>query len=85
MTPVALSFAVLQATDRTKDLATALAANSLTLLVGGAVGDRVPRGPLLVAANLATERNATKVVGPRPAPPPPSTTSAITASTRYFD
>ena len=57
MTPVALSFAVLHASGRGGDLAIVLAVNSLTLLVflllGGALGDRLPRGPLLVAANLA--------------------------------
>lgn len=57
MTPVALSFAVLHASGRGEDLAIVLAANSLTLLafllLGGALADRLPRGPLLVAANLA--------------------------------
>jgi MFS family permease len=57
MTPVALSFAVLHASGRSGNLAIVLAATSLTLLafllLGGAVGDRLPRGPLLVAANLA--------------------------------
>ncbi|MGH3540469.1 MAG: MFS transporter [Pseudonocardiaceae bacterium] len=65
MTPVAVSFAVLQATGRSGDLALVLAANSLTLLafllLGGALGDRLPRGPLLVAANLAAAATQTTV------------------------
>jgi MFS family permease len=57
MSPVALSFAVLRASGRADDLAVVLAANSLTLvaflLLGGTLADRLPRAPLLVAANLA--------------------------------
>jgi MFS family permease len=57
MTPVALSFAVLAATDRTGDLAAVLAANSVALLsvllLGGALADRWPRRRLLVATNAA--------------------------------
>lgn len=56
MTPVALSFAVLDASGRSGDLALVLAAQSLTLLafllLGGAVADRVPRGRVLVVSNL---------------------------------
>lgn len=56
MTPVALSFAVLDASSRSGDLALVLAAQSLTLLafllLGGAVADRVPRGRVLVLSNL---------------------------------
>ena len=65
MTPVAVSFAVLQASGRSGDLALVLAANSLTLLafllLGGALADRLPRGPLLVAANLAAAATQTTV------------------------
>ncbi len=56
MTPVALSFAVLDASGRTADLAGVLAAQSITMLVflllGGAVSDRVSRGTVLVISNL---------------------------------
>ena len=56
MTPVALSFAVLDASGRRGDLALVLAAQSVTLLafllLGGAVADRVPRGKVLVLSNL---------------------------------
>lgn len=55
MTPVALAFAVLDASGRIGDLAVVLAAQSVPmlvlLLVGGVVADRVPRGAVLVVAN----------------------------------
>lgn len=57
MTPVALSFEVLEATRSSGALAAVLAANSVTLvgllLVGGALGDRWPQRRLLVVTNLA--------------------------------
>lgn len=57
MTPVALSFAVLGASEGSSaDLALVLAAQSITmlafLLLGGAVSDRVSRGKVLVVSNV---------------------------------
>lgn len=67
MTPVALSFAVLEATRSSGALAAVLAANSVTLvallLVGGALGDRWPRRRLLVITNLAAAGTQAAVAG----------------------
>ncbi len=56
MTPVALAFAVLDASGDVSDLSLVLAAQAVPLLVlllvGGVVADRFPRGPVLVAANV---------------------------------
>ncbi|MCP3803218.1 MFS transporter [Allokutzneria sp. A3M-2-11 16] len=56
MAPVALAFAVLDASGRTGDLGVVLAAHMVPmlgfLLVGGAVADRLPRRAVLVVANL---------------------------------
>jgi MFS family permease len=56
MTPVALAFAVLNASGRPGDLGIILACQIIPqlalLLVGGAAGDRFSRRKLLVAANL---------------------------------
>ncbi|MEV4624180.1 MFS transporter [Asanoa sp. NPDC049573] len=56
MTPVALAFAVLDASGRPGDLGVVLACQLVPhlalLLVGGAVADRWPRRLVLVAANL---------------------------------
>ena len=58
MKPVALAFAVLEASGRSFDLGLVLAANSVPLLVfllvGGAVADRISRSVLLVVAHLGT-------------------------------
>jgi MFS family permease len=65
MTPVALSFAVLEASGHSGDLALVLAANSLSLLafllLGGALADRVSRGALLVVSNLGACATQTTV------------------------
>ncbi|MFY9807019.1 MAG: MFS transporter [Pseudonocardiaceae bacterium] len=67
MTPVALSFAVLDASGRSGDLALALAAQSLTLLafllLGGAVADRVPRATVLVVSHLGACTTQSAVAG----------------------
>ncbi|GIF76783.1 MFS transporter [Asanoa siamensis] len=56
MTPVALAFAVLDASGRPVDLGVVLACQIVPhlalLLVGGAVADRLPRRTVLVVANL---------------------------------
>jgi MFS family permease len=56
MAPVALAFAVLDASGRAGDLGVVLAAqivpHVVLLLVGGAVADRFPRRAVLVVANL---------------------------------
>ena len=56
--PIALSFAVLDLTGRTADLAVVLAARTapqlLFLLVGGVLADRLRRLRVMVAANLAS-------------------------------
>ncbi|GGG01307.1 hypothetical protein GCM10007304_14100 [Rhodococcoides trifolii] len=56
MTPVALAFSVLEASDRSSDLALVLAAQSVTmlffLLIGGAASDRFSRGKVLMISNL---------------------------------
>lgn len=56
MTPVALALAVLNASGRPTDLGIVMACQIIPqlalLLVGGAVGDRVPRRTALCAANL---------------------------------
>jgi hypothetical protein len=56
MAPVALAFAVLDASGRAGDLGIVLAVRMLPLLgfllVGGAVADRLPRRAVLVASNL---------------------------------
>jgi MFS family permease len=56
MAPVALAFAVLDASHRTSDLGIVLAAHMVPLLafllIGGAVADRFSRRPVLVIANL---------------------------------
>ncbi|MGI8417857.1 MAG: MFS transporter [Nakamurella sp.] len=58
MAPVALAFAVLDASNRADDLGLVLAANLvphlLLLVVGGATADRFPRRTVLVAANLGS-------------------------------
>lgn len=58
MAPVALAFAVLDASGSAGDLGVVLAAHMLPLLalllVGGAVADRFPRRTVLVAANLGS-------------------------------
>lgn len=58
MAPVALTFAVLDAADRSSDLGVILAAalipHLLLLLVGGASADRFSRRAVLVAANLGS-------------------------------
>ncbi|MFF1644072.1 MFS transporter [Streptomyces sp. NPDC058240] len=58
MAPVALAFAVLDASDSAHDLGVVLAVHMLPLLalllVGGAVADRFPRRSVLVAANLGS-------------------------------
>ncbi|WP_406077289.1 MFS transporter [Micromonospora sp. NBC_00858] len=54
--PVALSFAVLDLTGSVRDLGLVVGARSLTnvlfLLVGGVIGDRLPRHLVMVAASL---------------------------------
>ncbi|AGL19005.1 MFS transporter [Actinoplanes sp. N902-109] len=56
MAPVALAFAILDASHRTADLGIVLAARMIPLLalllVGGAVADRFPRRTVLLVANL---------------------------------
>lgn len=56
MTPVALSFAVLDATGSVADMSFVLAANTIPLivftLVGGVVGDRFSRRQVLLISNL---------------------------------
>lgn len=56
MAPVALAFAVLDASARVGDLGLVLAARMLPmlgfLLIGGVVADRLPRGLVLVTAHL---------------------------------
>jgi MFS family permease len=56
LTPVALSFAVLDASGSGRDLGLILAANTVPLLalllVGGAVADRFSRGTVLVASHV---------------------------------
>ncbi|HEV7713331.1 MAG TPA: MFS transporter, partial [Asanoa sp.] len=56
MTPVALAFAILDASGRPGDLGVVLACQLVPhlalLLVGGAVADRLPRRLVLVVANL---------------------------------
>ncbi|WP_084729196.1 MFS transporter [Streptacidiphilus neutrinimicus] len=56
MAPVALAFAVLDASGRAGDLGIVLAARMLPLLgfllIGGAVADRLPRRAVLVVSNL---------------------------------
>lgn len=58
MAPVALAFAVLDATDSASDLGVVLAVRMVPmlafLLVGGAVADRFPRRTVLVCANLGS-------------------------------
>ncbi|MFF4648559.1 MFS transporter [Streptomyces sp. NPDC001380] len=58
MAPVALAFAVLDASGRPRDLGVVLTAHMvpllLFLLVGGATADRLPRRAVLVAANLGS-------------------------------
>ncbi len=58
MAPVALAFAVLDASNSPNALGIVLAANLvphlLLLLVGGATADRLPRRTVLVAANLGS-------------------------------
>jgi MFS family permease len=58
MTPVALAFAVLEASGRAGDLALVLAAHTIPLvgfvLVGGSVADRFARGTVLRWSNLGT-------------------------------
>ena len=58
MAPVALAFAVLDASGSTSDLGVILAAHMVPLLVflllGGATADRFPRRTVLVAANLGS-------------------------------
>lgn len=55
MAPVALAFAVLNASGRTGDLGIVLAAHMVPLLgfllVGGTTADRVSRRTVLIAAN----------------------------------
>ncbi|WP_084216104.1 MFS transporter [Pseudonocardia spinosispora] len=67
MTPVALSFAVLDASGRSADLALVLATQSLTLLtfllLGGAVADRVPRDAVLMSSNLGAFATQATVAG----------------------
>ncbi|MBF9072342.1 MFS transporter [Streptacidiphilus fuscans] len=58
MAPVALAFAVLNASGRPDDLGIVLAARMVPLLafllIGGATADRLPRRTVLVAANLGS-------------------------------
>ncbi|MGF1425134.1 MFS transporter [Kitasatospora sp. LaBMicrA B282] len=58
LAPVALTFAVLDASGRTGDLGVVLTARMVPmlafLLVGGATADRFPRRTVLVAANLGS-------------------------------
>lgn len=58
MAPVALAFAVLEASNQTADLGVVLAAHMVPLLafllVGGAVADRFSRRAVLVVANLGS-------------------------------
>ncbi|WP_329566829.1 MFS transporter [Kitasatospora sp. NBC_01266] len=58
MAPVALAFAVLDASGRSGDLGLVLAARMVPmlafLLVGGATADRLPRRTVLLAANLGS-------------------------------
>ncbi|MEY9849691.1 MFS transporter [Streptacidiphilus sp. MAP5-3] len=58
MAPVALAFAVLNASGRPDDLGVVLAAHMVPLLafllIGGATADRLPRRTVLVAANLGS-------------------------------
>ncbi len=67
MAPVALAFAVLDASGGTGDLGTVLAARTVPLLafllVGGAVADRFPRRAVLVAANLGSALTQGGVAG----------------------
>lgn len=57
MTPVAVSFGILRVTGRIEDLSLVLAANIVPmlalLLFGGVIGDRLPRGRVLVLTHLA--------------------------------
>ena len=56
--PVALAFAVLDATGSVGSLGLVVGARSLTgilfLLYGGVLADRLPRGPLLVGTSLVS-------------------------------
>ena len=67
MAPVALAFAVLNASGSTGDLGVVLAARMLPmlvfLLVGGATADRFPRRTVLVAANLGSALTQGAVAG----------------------
>ena len=58
MVPVALAFAVLDASGSTSDLGVVLASRMIPLLafllIGGAVADRFSRRTVLVAANLGS-------------------------------
>ncbi|KMS71215.1 hypothetical protein ACM01_28615 [Streptomyces viridochromogenes] len=56
MAPIALAFAVLDATGSVGSLGLVVGAHSLTsilfLLYGGVLADRLPRGPLLVGSSV---------------------------------
>ncbi|WP_208607413.1 hypothetical protein [Streptomyces curacoi] len=58
--PIALAFAVLDATGSVGSLGLVVGANSLTsilfLLYGGVLADRLPRGPLLVGSSVVSAR-----------------------------
>lgn len=60
MAPIALAFAVLDATGSVGSLGLVVGANSLTsilfLLYGGVLADRLPRGPLLVGSSVVSAR-----------------------------
>ena len=67
ITPVALTFAVLDLTGSGTDLGIVLACQTIPLvllaLVGGVWADRLPRGPIMVASDLA--RAAVQITPPR--------------------
>ncbi|HEX5598202.1 MAG TPA: MFS transporter [Micromonosporaceae bacterium] len=67
LTPVALAFAVLEASGRSRDLALVLAAQSLPmlgfLLIGGAVADRASRSAVLVISHVGAALTQAAVAG----------------------
>ncbi|MEV2215081.1 MFS transporter [Streptomyces sp. NPDC050997] len=65
--PIALAFAVLDATGSVGSLGLVVGAHSLTstlfLLFGGVLADRLPRGPLLVGSSLISAASQAVVAG----------------------